>query len=224
MKILYIGKNTHLLEYLQFYLNEVTFDYCDSLWDSVSQLKNISYSLIIINISDCKEWHTLLARLKQQMHMPVVILSKNFNNSEKALAYRLGADDYITDIKELINLTDRIVRNKRKAVPTENRMGFKKFVVDVRQKTIYKDGIYIKLSDSEFELFYLLFSHRGKLLSHRQISNHLYGDTLKIEYGKCQSQIHSLRKKLEEYGAEDLINTTVDSGYSLNENDLFFCV
>lgn len=224
MKILYIGKSTHLLKYLRFYLNEVTFDYCDCLWDSVSLLKNISYRLIIINISDYNEWHTLLARLKQQLRLPIVIVSNKFSHEERASSYRLGADDYVTDINELIKLTDRIVCNMRKTVPPENNSGFRKFVVNIRRKTIYKDGGYIKLSNSEFELFYLLLSHRGEVLSHRQISNHLYGNDRQSAYNRCMTQIHSLRKKLEEYGAEDLINTTVDSGYSLTKNDLFFCV
>lgn len=132
------------------------------------------------------------------MDVPVIFLTAKGSELEKAKGLDLGADDYITKPFGVLELLARIKsvlrRYKHNTVQTFH---FKDLEINLTSKEIEKDGVAVRLTYKEFELFQLLFANKGVVFSRDQLLEKVWGydfagDTTRT----VDMHVNSLRKKL----------------------------
>jgi len=142
----------------------------------------------------------VLTRLREWSQVPVLILSVRGQESDKVTALDAGADDYLTKPfggAELLARLRVILRRAQTAEET-SAIRFGPVEVDLVRRTVTKDGQEVKLTPKEYAFLRLLATHRGKVLTHRQILRELWGPKAEEQTHYLRVHMAHLRQKLED--------------------------
>ena len=142
----------------------------------------------------------VLARLRQQSAIPVLILSVFGQEGSKIAALDAGADDYLTKPfggGELLARLRALLRRIKPAVAS-NAFRFGLVEVDFERRHVMKGGGMVKLTTMEYALLQLFITHRDKAMTHRQMLRELWGPRAEGQTHYLRTYIMRLRRKLED--------------------------
>jgi two-component system KDP operon response regulator KdpE len=158
----------------------------------------------------------VLRRLREWSNSPVIVLSVQDDEKGKVDALDAGADDYVT---KPFN-TDELLARLRVALRRSTKTGeaavvhAKNLVVDLATRRVTVSGKEVKLSKIEYDLLRLLARHAGKVLTHRQILQEVWGPGHENDTHYLRVYIAHLREKLETNPeSPELLLTELGVGY-----------
>jgi two-component system KDP operon response regulator KdpE len=161
---------------------------------------------------------TVLKRLREWSHVPVVVLSVRDREEDKIAALDNGADDYVTKPFNSGELLARLRAALRHVQPQGADALFRSgnIEVDLAARLVRKRGLEVKLTPIEYSLLRLLVSYAGKVLTHRQLLTEVWGANAVEQTHYLRVHVAHLREKLEDDSAKpDLILTEPGVGYRL---------
>jgi two-component system KDP operon response regulator KdpE len=164
----------------------------------------------------------VLRRLREWSNAPVMVLSVLDDEKGKVAALDAGADDYVTKPFNTDELLARLRVALRRSTKTEEAVVVraKNLVVDLATRRVTVGGREVKLSVIEYNLLRLLARHAGKVLTHRQILNEVWGLGHENDTHYLRVYIAHLREKLEgNPESPELILTELGVGYRFIANE-----
>lgn len=154
-----------------------------------------------------------LRRLREWSRAPVIVLSARDEELVKIRALDDGADDYLTKPFSLDELLARVRVALRRAEETERLRsgstgtdqqrpvykcgGEKGLVVDFAHRMVLTSGKEVHLTPTEYDLLSELSRNAGKVLTHRELLQRIWGPEYSSENTYLRTFIRHLRKKLE---------------------------
>ncbi len=165
---------------------------------------------------------TVLKRLREWSHAPVVVLSVRDREEDKVAALDNGADDYVTKPFSTGELLARLRVAQRHALPAPDVSVFRSgpLEVDLAARLVRVKGREVKLTATEYALLRLFVQHAGKVLTHRQILRTVWGPNAVEQTHYLRVYIAHLREKLEtEPARPQLILTEPGVGYRLQDQN-----
>jgi two-component system KDP operon response regulator KdpE len=161
---------------------------------------------------------TVLRRLREWSRVPVVVLTVRDREDDKINALDSGADDYVTkpfSTGELLARLRAALRHAHeKGVDAVFRTG--NLEVDLAARVVRKRSEEIKLTPTEYALLRLLVTHRGKVVTHRQILTDVWGPKASNQTHYLRVHVAHLREKVEDDPSQPkLIITEPAIGYRL---------
>ena len=161
----------------------------------------------------------LLKRLRARHDAtPVLILTAKEGKLPIIELLNAGADDYLAkpfDLGELIARAKALIRRgKGAAHPTLNALDL---TVNTLEQTVRRDGVPVDLSPTEYRILEYLMHHPRKIVSKRELLEHLYDYNWEHHSNVIEAHVSNLRKKLDAArpGAEPIIETMRGRGYRL---------
>ncbi len=147
-------------------------------------------------------WETL-TRIRQISSLPVIMLTAKDAENDKLRGFKLGVDDYITkpfSFSELAARAKAIMLRTRanKAKPKNQRFVSGNLVIDVDSHHVTKSGRVIPLTPTEFRLLQALAENAGRVLTHQQLLDQVWGYDSAEDTGYIKRYIWYLRRKLED--------------------------
>ncbi len=146
-----------------------------------------------------------LSRLREWYTDPVIILSATDQESEKVRALDIGADDYITKPFGTQELAARIRAAIRRAErlssavdSTDPIVQAGTFEIDLSARLVYRDSEEVRLTRTEYDLLRSLAVNAGKVMTHRQLLQSVWGPEYGEETEYLRTFVKQLRRKLEE--------------------------
>ena len=164
----------------------------------------------------------VLRRLREWSNTPVIVLSVQDDEKGKVAALDAGADDYVTKPFNSDELLARLRVALRRSTKTEEAavVHAKNLVVDLATRRVTVSGKEVKLSKIEYNLLRLLARHAGKVLTHRQILQEVWGPGHENDTHYLRVYIAHLREKLETNPeSPELILTELGVGYRFLANE-----
>ena len=144
-------------------------------------------------------WETL-TRIRQISSVPVIMLTAKDNESDKLRGFKLGVDDYVTkpfSFAELAARAKAILSRVRTDKPKNQRFCSGDLVIDVDSHHVTKGGKPVSLTPTEFRLLQTLAEHAGRVLTHQQLLDQVWGYDSAEDTGYIKRYIWYLRRKLE---------------------------
>ncbi len=166
------------------------------------------------------EGMSVLKRLREWSHVPIIILTVRDAESDKIAALDAGADDYVTKPFSSGELLARLRAALRHADGSGAVAVFRSgnLEVDLSARIVRRQGREVKLTPIEYDLLRLLILHAGKVVTHRQLLLELWGPKAGDQTPHLRVHIAHLRSKIEEDPAQPrLILTEPAVGYRLIE-------
>lgn len=200
--------------------------YCAlSVVDGIERLMGHRYELVILDISlSERDGLQLLRFMRQTKDMPILVLSSQGDYESKERAYQMGADDFMEkplELRECLLRAQALMRRYNTTAPPppgERRytiVNFENMRIDPLTRYVCYNGREIDLTKREFDLLHLLATHAGQVLTHEQISYHIWGLAFEgDESNAIPVSMRRLRKKLD----DDRIETIRGVGYRFKKD------
>ncbi len=171
---------------------------------------------------------TLCKELRQRSEtLGIIMLTARTQEMDKISGLMLGADDYITkpfSPTELLARVDSLYRrvemqNKKVAPVQSDDITLGDFTLNLRRRTLVKNGKNIELTQVEFQMIEYFFSNPDVALDRTDILNKVWGTGYFGEEKIVDVNIRRLRKKVEDDPSEPKHLLTVwGMGYKWNTN------
>lgn len=154
--------------------------------------------------------------------LPILFLTAKSADQDKMLAFGSGGDDYIvkpfyaTDLKLRVSaLLRRWNTYRSMSEPVRTEVPGRKLEINAEEKTVYRQGEKIFLTEKEYELLSLLQSRRGHTFSPVELYETIWQETyLPSSSNTVLVHIANLRKKLGE--EQNIIRTVWGKGYVID--------
>ncbi len=150
---------------------------------------------------------------KQQINVPILMLTSRTEEIDKVLAIDLGADDYITKpfgIREFLSRVKARLRrfeNNHSPRSPVYRQGELQLSVDSRRVTL--GGSVVELTAKEFDLLTLFMRNPGRAFSRTELLNQVWDYSYPGYEHTVNSHINRLRMKIEQEPAHPRYILTV---------------
>ena len=130
---------------------------------------------------------------------PIIVLSARTAQGDKVVALDVGADDYITKPFGMDELLARLRAALRRSGtdPDAPVVETESFSVDLAAKQASTPSGPVRLTPTEWHLLEVLIRHEGKLVSHRDLLQEVWGPAYETETNYLRVYMAQLRRKLE---------------------------
>ncbi|MBC7233757.1 MAG: response regulator transcription factor [Chloroflexi bacterium] len=203
-KLLIIEDDADLVRALQLYFsaNYEVVTAANGL-EGLQVLYNERPDIVILDIAMPKmDGWEVCRRIRELSDVPIVILTARVQEDERVRGLRLGADDYVVkpfSLKELEARLEAVLRRAQAAKPMKEGIVFanEELVIDADRMTVIREGKPLDLTPTELRLLFLLAENEGRVLTHRQILEKIWGSEYEDEVDYVKLFIYRLRRKLE---------------------------
>ena len=184
--------------------------------DALERLKenpDIGVAILDIMLPDIDGFEVCRSIRATNKQIGIIMLTARAQEMDKVTGLMTGADDYITKPFSPAELTARIDALYRRiggdsSQPLEElQQG--PFILNVRNRTLDKDGRRIKLTQVEYAIMKLFMQNPGRALSREDILTAVWGRDYDGELKIVDVNIRRLRIKIEDDTANPTYITTV---------------
>jgi DNA-binding response OmpR family regulator len=177
------------------------------------------YDVIVLDLMLPKmDGIELLRRLRADgSDAHVLILSAKDRVQERIQGLQHGADDYLTkpfDFDELVARVRALVRRKYGTKSPVRRVG--SLHVDTARRVVRSGEEEVALTPNEYSVLEYLVSRRGRVVSKRELLEHLHPVAEHASENAIEVLVHQLRKKIQEPDRPDVIVTRRGHGYLID--------
>jgi two-component system OmpR family response regulator len=154
---------------------------------------------------------------------PILFLTARTTLEDKARAFELGADDFVTKPFSLAEIVMRVRAILRRssgggAGPAPgDELRFADVVMDTAAHRVWRGGVEVQLTATEFRLLRMFLLNPGRVMSKAQILDHVWHYDFGGDSNILETYVSYLRRKLNELGPP-LIHTVRLVGYVLRED------
>ena len=154
---------------------------------------------------------------------PILFLTARTGLEDKARAFELGADDYVTKPFSLAEIVMRVRAILRRAGGADSasasgdELRFADLVMDSAAHRVWRAGIEVPLTATEFRLLRFFLLNPERVVSKAQILDHVWHYDFDGDSNVLETYVSYLRRKLNEVGPP-LIHTVRLVGYVLRDD------
>ncbi|MDR8413369.1 response regulator transcription factor [Nonomuraea sp. 3-1Str] len=160
---------------------------------------------------------TVATRLRSRgRRVPVLFVTAKDTPEDRLAGLGLG-EDYVTkpfSLEEVIARIRAVLRRTRRGAPLPNRLRSGDLELDVETHEVWRNGLPVRLSPTEFRLLRYFMLNTGRVLSKTQILDHVWNGDWRTDVGLVESYVSYLRRKLDT-GERRHLHTLRGVGYIL---------
>ncbi len=160
-------------------------------------------------------------QIREWSDVPIIILSVREQENEKVAVLDAGADDYLTKPFGTGELLARIRAAFRRSIRKDNEpvIQVNQLKIDLEHRQVTIEDRIITLTPTEYDLLRLFAQNLGKVLTHRQLLENLWGHSSEDDLHLLRVNISNLRRKIEnDPSRPNYILTEAGVGYRLRSD------
>ena len=154
--------------------------------------------LLDVSMPEMDGWQTL-ERIRDVSEVPVIMLTARTAELEKVRGLKAGADDYVTKPfgrQELLARVEAHLRRSGERVEQPGTYADGLVTIDFAQREVTVAGQGVALTPLEFKLLATFVRHPNQVLSHDQLLELVWGDSLTGSRARTKLYVGYLRQKL----------------------------
>ena len=197
-------------------------DVCHDGEEALDLVRTVDYDLIVLDLMIPKVpgKEVLRALRNRDGVTPVLILTAVSETSSTIDLLNRGADDYMTkpfDLGELIARARALIRRGKNLKQTSLVIG--DVTLNLPEQTVNVSGKMVELSPTEYRVLEYMLHHPRKVISKRELLEHLYDFTWEHHSNVIEVHISNLRRKLRSATASTVIENMRGRGYRLSSDE-----
>ena len=162
----------------------------------------------------------VMRRIREQMNVPVIMVTAKDSDQDKIRGLELGADDYIVKPFSPEEMGARIRAVLRRAIGNQNIervINVQDVEIDLNRRLVSRSGEVVSLTRTEWLLLQYLAANAGKVMLNAELLSKVWGPEYHDDVQYLRVWVSRLRRKLEPNPAEPVIIKTMQGiGYMLD--------
>jgi DNA-binding response OmpR family regulator len=138
----------------------------------------------------CRIW-------REDLRIPIIVLTARVQKEDKLRGLRLGADDYVTKPFDLEELMARVHAVLRRARPTIDQLTLGSVTIDFVRREAWNDRAAIELTQREFSLLRYLAERADSIVHRDELLHELWHFPESSHTRAVDHAIVRLRRKIE---------------------------
>ncbi|MBD5642533.1 response regulator transcription factor [Clostridium botulinum] len=177
--------------------------------------ENANLILLDINLPEFDGYY-ICREIRKTSDVPIIIVTSRDSEVDELISMNLGADDFVTkpyNTEILLARITNILKRTYGNLKTNNTLNYKDFNLNLSNATlIYKDKS-LELTKNEVKILSYLINNRGNIVKRDSLMEYLWKSDYFVDDSTLTVNINRLRKKLQEIGIENPIETRRGLGY-----------
>lgn len=174
--------------------------------------------LVIMDINlPCFDGFYWCQKIREISKVPIIFLSSRNTNMDIIMAVQMGGDDFVTKPFSIDILVTKLHAMLRRTYSYGENLGdvleCRGVILNINDSTLSYNENKIELTKNELKILLLLMKNIGKIISRDRIMRILWDDDTFINDNTLTVNVNRLRKRLEDIGIKDFIETKKGQGY-----------
>ena len=207
-KILVCDDDKDIVEAIDIYLTQEGYEVLKAYDgdEAIKVLKRNEVDLLIMDVMMPRlDGIRATLKIRENMSLPIIILSAKSEDADKILGLNIGADDYMTKPFNPLELVARVKSQLRRytqlgsTARSDNQSEFRTGGLVIRDdlKEVTVDGEKVKLTPIEYNVLLLLVKNQGKVFSINQIYENIWNEEAIGADNTVAVHIRHIREKIE---------------------------
>lgn len=207
-KILVCDDDKDIVEAIDIYLTQEGYQVLKAYngEEAIRLLKDQEVDLLVMDVMMPRlDGIRATLKIREEMSLPIIILSAKSEDADKILGLNVGADDYVTKPFNPLELIARVKSQLRRytqlgsTVQKENQNEYRTGGLVIRDdlKEVTVDGEPVRLTPIEYNILLLLVKNQGKVFSIDQIYENIWNEEAIGADNTVAVHIRHIREKIE---------------------------
>ena len=230
MRVLIVDDDPDFLQLIEFDLKKKGYDTvrANDGEEGLAKATAEKPDLIILDLMMPKmDGLEVCREIRKENQVPIIMLTARGEESDVVAGLEVGADDYLTKPFSLRVLAARVKANLRRTTtapsttpsPQETTIMRGDLTIDPSKREVYKKKVKIPLTNTEFNLLWLLASQPGIVFSRDKLLDELRNRELELFDRSIDAHISNVRKKIEDSPKSPRYIVTVwGTGYKFQDS------
>lgn len=220
MKVLIVDDNHILSETIADFLEQegMLIDFAFNGQLALELIKEYRYDVIVMDVMMPRLDGVNTTKILRQEYLcgtPIIFLTAKGDIEDKILAFKSGADDYITKPFSMQELSLRIKAvAKRGPIKGLGILKYSEVCLDTRKNETTRLGVKIKLNKIQTKILTLLLLRAPAVVSRQELIEYIWKDE-PPNTDALRSHIYGLRKSLNNGFDNEILITLPKQGYRL---------
>ena len=163
----------------------------------------------------------LARRLRKEelsREVPIIMLTARGEEMDRVNGLEAGVDDYVVkpfSSRELVARIRAVLRRSH-GEDGEGIIEVGRLRLDAPAHRVLADGQAVPIGPTEYRLLHFFMTHADRVYSRPQLLDHVWGSSVYVEERTVDVHIRRLRKTLEPFGLDGMVQTVRSAGYRLS--------
>ena len=164
----------------------------------------------------------LIKRDRETRELPIIMLTARAGEADKVAGLEGGADDYVTkpcSPRELLARIQAVLR-RTSVGNTDEKIDLGGLQLDKASHRVTAGDRTVSLGPTEYRMLEFFMTHPERVYSREQLLDRIWGGNVYVEERTIDVHIRRLRKALEEFKLDHLVQTVRGSGYRFSAREV----
>nr|WP_330393844.1 response regulator transcription factor [Anaerocolumna xylanovorans] len=160
------------------------------------------------------------SEIRKKSKVPIIFLTSHTENLDLVMAMNMGGDDYITkpfSMDVLIVKIQALLRRTYDYYVESKTLEVRGVSLDLSDTNLKSEGKEAELTKNEFKIMKILMENKNRVVLREEIMEALWDSEYFVDDNTLTVNVNRLRKKLEDMGLKEFIQTKKGMGYLIHD-------
>lgn len=186
----------------------------------IEDIKKSNSDLILLDINlPIFDGYYICREVRKFSEIPIIVVTSRDSDIDELMSMNLGADDFITkpyNTQILLARIESILKRVNRNLAVQDILEYKDIKVNLSNGTVAYNKKTVEITKNELKILSYLLKNRGNIVSREKLMNYLWDCEMFIDDNTLSVNVTRIRKKLEEIGVKDVIETRRGLGYIIS--------
>lgn len=186
----------------------------------IENIKGSNCDLILLDINlPVFDGYYICREVRKFSDVPIIVVTSRDSDIDELMSMNLGADDFVTkpyNTQILLARIEAILKRVNKNLIAQDILEYNEMKVNLSNGTISYNNKTIEITKNELKIISYLIKNKGKIVSREDLMNYLWDCEMFIDDNTLSVNVTRIRKKLEEIGLKNIIETRRGLGYIMS--------
>lgn len=191
-------------------------DYTDEFEHIVERTLEAKADLILLDLQlPYYDGYHVCREIRKQSKVPILVVTSRNSEMDELMSMNLGADDYITKPynKQILLAHIEAILRRVEREPEERKLEHNGVILLPERSMVCYQEKELELTKNELRILSLLMHQKGRIVSRDEIMQELWQAEEFVDENTLTVNVNRLRRKLEQLGATEYIQTKRGQGY-----------
>ncbi|MBN1040113.1 DNA-binding response regulator [Clostridium botulinum] len=218
-KIMIVEDDVTIRDELKNLLNRYGYEVgiTDDFSNVVNHIEQNNYDLILLDVNlPVFDGYHICREIRKNLDIPIIIVTSRDSEIDELMSMNLGADDFITkpyNTQILLARISSILKRIYKKNDSSEILKYKELTLDLSNGSISYNDKYCELTKNELRILAYLIKNQKSIVSRDILMETLWNSDIFVDDNTLSVNVTRLRKKLNDIGIKDAIETRRGLGY-----------